>query len=429
MTMPAIRDPQADAPLDWTLKGVPTTLHGLRADEVAPRKLRVFGDAVTFPIATLRASALAANSAWMRAFTKTYGVEIAPHGKTTMAPVLFEMQRRDGAWGITAATPQHVRAYRAFGVSRILMANQLVDEAAIEWVVGEINADPDFDFYCLVDSEENVAALSRIAARGERPLQVLVEVGQVGGRAGVRTLAEGLAVAHAAARAPGITLRGVETFEGIFQTADDGQERAQRMIDLALELARACDAARLFDGEVLLTAGGSGFYDLAAATLASARLETTWRVVLRSGCYLSHDSDMYKRLYEALRQRCKTPRDIGYDLQAALDVWGLVQSHPEPGRVIIGLGKRDVGLDAHPPKPLWRVEDARGGVTAMAPGWRVAGVFDQHILLDGPPDTAPAIGDAIGFGVSHPCTTFDKWRALLVVDDDWRVTRVMRTYF
>jgi D-serine dehydratase len=427
--MTTIRDPASAEPLDWTLKGVPEALYGLRDDDVAARKLCIFEDAVTFPMATLRSAAIIANSAWMRAFTQAYGVTIAPHGKTTMAPALFEMQRRDGAWGITAATPHHVRAYRAFGVSRILMANQLVGDAAIQWVVDEINADPAFDFYCLVDSQANVAALSRIAARHARPLQVLVEVGQTGGRAGVRSLSEGLAVAEAAARAPGLSLRGVETFEGVFQTAADGQERAQRMVDLTVALARACDGAKLFDGEVLLTAGGSGFYDLAAQTLTAARLETRWRVVLRSGCYLTHDSDMYNRLYEALRGRSATPRDIGYDLQPALEVWGLVQSHPEPGRIIVGIGKRDVGLDAHPPTPLWRVPNARGPVMPIPAGWRVTAVNDQHAFLDGPDDDAPAIGDAIGFGISHPCTTFDKWRALLVVDDAWRVIRVLRTYF
>jgi D-serine dehydratase len=35
----------------------------------------------------------------------------------------------------------------------------------------------------------------------------------------------------------------------------------------------------------------------------------------------------------------------------------------------------------------------------------------------------------LAFDISHPCLTFDKWRQLLVVDDRYRVTEVIETFF
>jgi D-serine dehydratase len=65
----------------------------------------------------------------MRNFVQATGVQLAPHGKTTMSPQLFQRQLLDGAWGITLATVFQVQVARRFGVSRILMANELVGRA------------------------------------------------------------------------------------------------------------------------------------------------------------------------------------------------------------------------------------------------------------------------------------------------------------
>ena len=39
------------------------------------------------------------------------------------------------------------------------------------------------------------------------------------------------------------------------------------------------------------------------------------------------------------------------------------------------------------------------------------------------------VGDWIEFGVSHPCTVFDKWQLIPVLDADDRVVDLVRTYF
>ena len=101
-----------------TSKGVPDSLDGVTIAEVPARGLNLLRDAFPAPVAAIRRSAMLANIALMREYTRSVGVELAPHGKTTMAPQLFDMQLEAGAWGITCATAAHLRLYRRFGVPR-----------------------------------------------------------------------------------------------------------------------------------------------------------------------------------------------------------------------------------------------------------------------------------------------------------------------
>lgn len=428
-----IQDPLADRPFDWSYKGFARAWEGLTASQIAATETSLFDGTILLPAAILKRSVVEANRAWMRDFLAVSGAALAPHGKTTMAPALFRQQAEDGAWAITAATAHHARLYRRFGVSRILMANQLLGTEEVDWVLSELETDPNFDFYCLVDSIDGVDQLAARAdfRRASRPLKVLVEMGRPGGRCGARNVVEGLKVARAAAaRKPYLALVGVETFEGLGPEASDGPGRAQSMLDRTVDLASACVGEALFSGsEILLSAGGSAFFDLAAKTLASADLSGRTRVVLRSGCYISHDDGTYGRLFEALRRRIPDANQLGPGLAGALQVWARIQSIPEPGLIVCAFGRRDVGTETDMPKAVnW----ARPGDSVPRPapaGLVTAAMFDQHAVLSAPLSHDLRIGDFIGFGVSHPCTTFDKWRTLLVVDDRYIVRDVLRTYF
>lgn len=407
-------------------KGVPQRLLGHPA--AAIEGIDILRDDWLYPIAVLRDSALAHNGAWMRAFAAQTGALLCPHGKTTMSPELFARQAADGVWGMTAATAHHVRLYRGWGVRRIFIANQITGAGNIAYVLDALVEDPELDLYALADSEAGVAALAQaMAARGiVRPLQLLVEIGAPGGRTGVRSHAEGLAVARAIAAAPGLSLVGVEAFEGIFQSGTAEPPPVDAMLDRLVALAKDCADEALFDTDApILSAGGSGFFDRCAERLATAGLAGA-RIVLRSGCYIAHDHGLYSRLVTAMRGRGSALPEG--EPEPALQVIAAIQSAPEPGRVIAALGKRDVGSDVEPPRPLWwfrpGIHDAP---QPMPPGHAVTALYDQHALLDGSP--LLAVGDLVGFGVSHPCTTFDRWRLIVTVDGDWRATGAVTTWF
>jgi D-serine dehydratase len=146
--------------------------------------------------------------------------------------------------------------------------------------------------------------------------------------------------------------------------------------------------------------------------------------VIRPGCYVTHDSGLYRRLTAPDGEPLPgLPR-----LEHALEVWGVVQSLPEPGLAIVGVGKRDVSYDVEPPIPLRLHRPGSDSAPRPAEGLHVRSLWDQHLSLAG--ETADLrIGDLVGFGISHPCATFDRWTALFTVDDDYRVTGAVTTLF
>src|SRR5699024_3313774 len=231
------------------------------------------------------------------------------------------------------------------------------------------------------------------------------------------------------ARAPHLALAGVEGFEGLNAGATD--EEIAGFIRYLVRIAEACDREELFAADpVLLSAGGSAFFDIVVDEFSRADLRIASRIVTRSGCYIAHDSLMYTRAMERVMKRQPGLADLGPAPEAALEVWAHVQSRPEPGKAILTMGKRDVSFDADLPVPLSWFRPGRDQSPApVADGHSVTGLNDQHTHMTVPAESPLRVGDMVGFGISHPCTTFDKWQMLFLVDDDYTVTGAVRTYF
>lgn len=421
-----------EEPIDWRYKGLPPTRGPLTLRDLGGQGWNVLAGDFLLPVMVLKESALAHNIRSLATLCRERGVSLAPHGKTTMAPQIMARQLEAGAWGVTAATASQARAFRGFGVERILLANELVEPAALHWVAAELAADPGFDFLCLADSEEGVTLMHDALARAgtERPLRVLVELGATGTRTGARSDEQARAVAAAVSDSAHLQLAGVEGYEGVIgeQRRSDATLTA---IDSFLERVRAftveLDRAGAFDGrgEIVVTAGGSAFFDRVLAGLDfGGSLERPVRMVLRSGCYVTHDAGVYGRI-SPLRPGGE---EHGSPLRAALEVWGVVLSRPEPGLAIVGVGKRDAPQDVEPPIPQQIVRRS-GERVALRGELTVTGLMDQHAFVRVEPGRELAVGDLVGFGISHPCTAFDKWRLILVVDDDYGVTGGIRTFF
>ena len=375
-----------------------------------------------YPMLTLRESALAGNLAAMAAYCAGAGVELAPHGKTAMSPELAARQLASGAWGITVATIGQLRMYRAFGFPRLLLANELVDEPGIAWLAGELAADPGFAAYCYVDSTDGVAILDRVltAHPAGRRLPVLVEIGL--GRTGCRTDDQALTVAKAAAATSTLTVAGVAGYEGTIgapraQALDTVASFCRRLANLAGAVAEVAGGP----GEFIVTAGGSVYFDVVARELTAASLDGM-TVVLRSGCYLFHDHGIYQADSPAARGVAGAPV-----FRPALELWAQVVSRPEPELALLSAGRRDVGFDAGLPVPL-RARRRDGGAARLADA-KVTGLNDQHAYLRLDPGTALAPGDVVRLGISHPCTTLDKWGLIPVLDDQDRVIDTVHTFF
>lgn len=415
-------------------KGVPPSFKGTYS-ELGLAGLSLIEGNLPLPVALLKTSAIRSNRNWMHRFLELSGLNIAPHGKTVMSPEIFQMQMEDGAWGMTAATAQQVAFFAELGIRRVILANQLVGAENISLILDIGQAYPDFVFHCLIDSEEGADALAAAARlRGNATINVLLEMGAQGGRTGVRTVDQALALArHVSSLGPWLTLSGIECYEGIVPgtTPPEREQAVSNMMSAMCDLALRCDADDLFGAdEILLTAGGSEYFDMVGEALSALKTRRPAIVVIRSGCYIAHDSIAYERAYHRLVERSKTASEVGHPLQAALEIWSAVQSRPESGLAFATLGKRDISHDWDLPTPLkWLRPGVMSCPAPLPAGHRVTKLNDQHAYLDIPPDSPLRVGDLVGFGISHVCTTFDKWRCLLLVDDNYRVTGAVRTFF
>jgi D-serine deaminase-like pyridoxal phosphate-dependent protein len=397
---------------------------------LADNRPPLLGGDFLLPVLVLRESALAANIAAMASYCASAGVYLAPHGKTTMAPQLLCRQLAAGAWGVTAATVSQVQVFRAFGIARILIANEVVDPAAIAWLGAELAADPEFDCYCFADSLAGVelltAGLAPVLAGPGRQLGVLVELGQPGGRAGCRSVADAARVAAAVAASPSLRLAGAAGYEGSIGHDDDPET-------LAAIAAFCRDLRRLgallpglgTDGDYLLSAGGSAYFDIVVQELTGPADDGTEPVVLlRSGAYVTHDHGFYQRLSPGGR----TGRP-GPVLTPAFELWAPVLSRPEPGLAIIGAGRHDVAFDQDQPVPLRALAAGRAEAALPVTGMHVSSLDDQHGYVRLPPESGLGPGDLVCLGISHPCTTFDKSRVIPVIDDEYRVIDAVHTFF
>ncbi|MFD7062262.1 amino acid deaminase [Streptomyces sp. NPDC059906] len=414
--------------VDHRFKGLPPDAYGLTLAELAGQRRNLFTGGFTTPVLALSAERLEHNLKLMETYSARHGLAFAPHGKTSMAPQLFHRQIEHGAWGITLAVPHQVRVARAFGIQRVFLANELVDAAALRWISAELDADPGFRFVCYADSVRGVelmdAALSGAGAR--RPVDVVVELGAgEGARTGVRTEAGCAAVADAVAGTRTLRLAGVAGYEGEVPDADP--ERVHAWLRRLVALAADFDKAGRFAGrgldEIVLSAGGSAWFDAVADVFAEVPgLSLPVLKLLRSGAYVSHDDGHYRELTPFNR----VPAEGA--LEPAFRLWSQVVSRPSPEQAFTNAGKRDAAYDLHLPFAQV-VRPADGGPERPATGIEVTGLSDQHAWVRTTGEAELEVGDWLGTGLSHPCTSFDKWQLIPLAQADGTVVDYIRTFF
>ncbi|MFC9629154.1 amino acid deaminase [Streptomyces mirabilis] len=408
--------------VDHRFKGLPPDAAGLTVGELAAQRRDLFTGGFTTPVLALSAERLTHNLELMETYAVRHGLAFAPHGKTSMAPQLFWRQIEHGAWGITLAVPHQVRVAREFGIERIFLANELVDAAALRWIASELAADPDFRFVCYVDSVRGVELMDAALHGSTRPVDVVVELAAgAGARTGVRTEAECAAVADAVAATRTLRLVGVAGYEGEVPGADP--ERVHAWLRRLTALAVDFDKAGRFEGlaEIVVSAGGSAWFDAVADVFSELPdLSLPVLKLLRSGAYVSHDDGHYRRLTPFTR----VPEEGA--LHPAFRLWAQVVSRPSPEQAFVNAGKRDAAYDLDLPEAQ---VVRRDGAERPATGLTVTALSDQHAWLSTDPEADVEVGDWVGLGLSHPCTSFDKWQLIPLVEADGTVVDYVRTFF
>ncbi|MDG9712031.1 amino acid deaminase [Streptomyces sp. DH10] len=408
--------------VDHRFKGLPPDADGLTVGELAAQRRNLFTGGFATPVLALSAERLEHNLRLMETYADRHGLAFAPHGKTSMAPQLFQRQIEHGAWGITLAVPHQVRVARAFGTRRVFLANELVDAAALRWISAELDADPEFRFVCYVDSVRGVELMDAALSGARRPLDVVVELAAgEGARTGVRTEAECAAVADAVAGTRTLRLVGVAGYEGEVPKADP--ERVTAWLRRLVALAADFDKAGRFSGadEIVVSAGGSAWFDAVADVFAAIpQLSLPVLKLLRSGAYVSHDDGHYRKLTPFNR----VPEEGA--LEPAFRLWTQVVSRPCAEQAFVNAGKRDAAYDLDLP---FAQVIRRDGAERPATGVSVTALSDQHAWLSTTPEADLEVGDWVGLGLSHPCTSFDKWPLIPVAEADGTVVDYVRTFF
>ena len=399
--------------------------------DLTDRGLNLLRGDLPVPVAVLKRSALNANLSAMSEYAERVGVKLAPHAKTTMCPQLFERQLSHGAWGLTVATMTQFKLCHDMGVARLILANQLVGQAEITGLAHLWAQAPEREYYLLVDSLAGAKAISAGFSRNPAapPARLLIEIGMSGGRCGVRTLAEGLALARAIQSLPRVELHGVEGYEGLIGSDQPRRDAAAvvQYLRTVLQLLESLAAEKLLAApdHIVVSAGGSAYYDLVARSIAKNLRGVI--PILRSGCYLTHDEGSYLRAQINIRERAaEVPAP---HLVPALEVWSRVISRPQPDQAIVLMGKRDVSHDIDLPMARWWFRAGFHSAPASIDLLVVDKLNDQHCYLTVPPHADLAVGDLLGFAISHPCTTFDKWSLLMEVADDYTVLGGLKTFF
>lgn len=354
------------------------------------------------PELRLELTALEHNVRLMTDWCAERSVELCPHVKTTMTEPIVRRQLDAGAWGVTVATARQAAIALDWGPHRVLIANEVIHGPDLVRLRHFLDADPSLEVYCLVDSAAGVELARSAMDGGRNPLRVLVDVGAVGGRTGVRDAAEAAELGRTVADSPGLVLAGVAGYEGIRPNRRDAETLAavdahcRTTVDAFHRLAPsfAVDTP-------VFTMGGSAFPDRVIAVLPELRAHPTGRdavTVLRSGCYVTHDHGTYQDV---------TPIP---GLRPALSVRAVVLSTPEPGRAVVGAGKRELPYDAGLPVLLTaHAPDAQLRPSAAA---TASQIFDHHLILTDTRDLH--VGDIVDLGISHPCSAFDRWPTITV---------------
>lgn len=396
--------------LSWKFRGLPEAALGLSIKDYLRKAPKFLRDDYQWPQAIMLDSALENNLTTMKAFCKKHNVELAPHVKTHMSPQLARRQIDNGSWGVTVANASQARTFIEFGFKKIIIANEVANASSIKFL-----SEQDAEIYFYIDSLRGFEIVEKSATR---PVNILLEIGKSQGRTGVRDLVLAERLVDMISASEKMNFAGVSGYEGTF-----GKDRSQQSIDkvrdfLQTLVAFAISVQAKGPNPFMVSAGGSAFFDLVVDELKPVTQDSNFKVILRSGGYVTHDHGFYAEVYPFVN-------DPEFTFFPALEVWSIVNSKPDSDLFIVNGGKRDISVDIDLPYAL-KYQSENAPIKKLL--GKVLNINDQHLYLQ-TDNKELGVGDLVAFGISHPCTTFDKWPLIPVVTDDYQILDLYLTYF
>jgi D-serine deaminase-like pyridoxal phosphate-dependent protein len=396
--------------LNWKYRGLPEGSFGKTISQYLATSPNLFTDGYQWPQAIMLDSSLEHNLTTMNAFCKKHNVELAPHVKTHMSPQLAKRQIDNGSWGVTVANPSQARTFLEFGFKKIIIANEVVNPSSIAFLSTQ-----DAEIYFYIDSLTGFEIVEKSALR---PVNIFLEIGKTAGRTGVRDLALASELVEKVVKSEKMNFCGVSGYEGTFGK-DRSEESINKVRDFLKTLVNfALQVKPQGPNPFMVSAGGSAFFDLVVDELKPLTANSDFKVILRSGGYVTHDHGFYAEVYPF-------KQDAEFSFLPALEVWSIVNSRPENDLVIVNGGKRDISVDIDLPYAL-KHKKLNGPINTLT--GTVLNTNDQHLYLQTQTKELE-VGDLVAFGISHPCTTFDKWPLIPVVSDDYQILDLYLTYF
>ena len=398
--------------IEGKFKGFPIDSYGKTLEQFLATKPNLFTANFQFPIMVIKESAVKNNIAQMMSFCNLVDAELAPHVKTTMSPQLAQMQVAAGATALTIANFWQASIFLKHGFKNLIIANEVLDPTAIK-EIAKINKQKQAEIIFYVDS---ILALEIIQkhtpVEGEQNL--FIEIGTENGRGGVRELSLVEQIAQRISADKRLNLIGVTGFEGAVPDAARGRRGEKKISKFCQKIVAAAELAYPYksDQQFVISAGGSAYFDIVARELN--KFEKPRRLLLRSGGYITHDH----RYYEDIYPFASSDRSF----QPAIEVWAQVISKPEKDFGVLNLGKRDIGNDLHNPIPIKSYDGQVKSFSAV-----IEKLNDQHGYLRGRQEFS--LAQLIGLGISHPCTTFDKWGLIPLVNDNYDLIDCLQTFF
>jgi D-serine deaminase-like pyridoxal phosphate-dependent protein len=324
----------------------------------------------------------------------TSHIRLRPHAKTHRCPAVALQQIARGAVGVSCQTVGEAEAMVAGGVRDVLITNEVVSAAKLRRLVDLTAA---AQVGVLVDHPAALADLARTASAlpEERAIDVLVEIEVGQGRCGVSDPSDIVALARAAAAAPGLSFNGLQAYHGSAQHGRTPDARQTAIAGAAVRV-RSALAALTAAGLTARIIGGAG-----TGTLLLEARSGLWNE-LQPGSYVFMDRDY--------RANTLAPGDPVF--AQALHLYATVISAAAPGRAVLDVGLKTVAVDSGPPD-------------VDQPGWQTVRVSDEHTTCTVPAGVTPGTRVRVVPGHIDPTVNLHDWIVVVdsgVVVDLWAIT-------